>query len=111
MKEAKSKEKQMDDESRSVAAKTSSTGSEKQQKNAKDIGARLEIATVDNHTGEASPIPAAATTTLHISNSELAKMVKDAQVAMMMNTTPKNRQPQSPGSSKQQLLSRTQVVD
>ncbi|OIT34207.1 hypothetical protein A4A49_64375 [Nicotiana attenuata] len=105
-KEAESKEQQMDNDTRSIAEKMSSTGTEKQNINAKDIGATLEIATGDNHIGETTKIHDAATTTMHISNPELDKMVNNAQAAMLMNTTSKNRQPQAPGSSTQQKFSK-----
>ncbi|OIT20256.1 hypothetical protein A4A49_38583, partial [Nicotiana attenuata] len=100
-KEAESKEQQMDNDTRSIAEKMSSTGTVKQNINAKDIGA-----TLDNHIGETTKIHDAATTTMHISNPELDKMVNNAQAAMLMNTTSKNRQPQAPGSSTQQKFSK-----
>jgi len=54
---------------------------------------RLGIATDKNHIVEASQVHDDPTTQMHISNTELAKIVENAQAAMMMNTTPKNGQP------------------
>ncbi|OIT06779.1 hypothetical protein A4A49_24282 [Nicotiana attenuata] len=51
MNEAKNKEQQRDDETRSVDGKISFIGNISQQKSAEDIDARLGIATVKNHTG------------------------------------------------------------
>jgi len=38
-------------------------------------------------------VPTTAILTIHISNPELAKMVKDAHASMLMNTTPKIKAP------------------
>ncbi|OIS98570.1 hypothetical protein A4A49_20295, partial [Nicotiana attenuata] len=105
-KEAENREQQMGEGTRSIGGNTSSTGNEKQQINAEDIGARLVIATGDNHTGEASQVPDVPISTMNISNTDLTKMVENAQAAMMMNTTPKNGQPQAPGSNTQQQTSK-----
>ncbi|XP_016455156.2 uncharacterized protein LOC107779276 [Nicotiana tabacum] len=99
-------EQHMGYEIRPDAEKTNFTGSEKEQKNEAD-SVRLEIASGGNHNGETSQIHAADTPTLHISNSELDKMVNDVVAAMMMNTTPKICQLQYSGSSKQQLAKNT----
>lgn len=76
--------------------KVGSTGNQKQQNNANDIDARVHIVNVNANTCEASQAPTASTPTLLISNLELAKMVKDAQAAMMMNTTTKIKAPLVP---------------
>ncbi|XP_070030762.1 uncharacterized protein [Nicotiana sylvestris] len=67
---------------------------------------RLGIATDKNHIVEASQVHDDPTTTMHISNTELAKMVENAQATMMINTTPKNGQPQPLRSNTQQQNSK-----
>lgn len=109
-KDAENKEQYMDDDTLSIAGKISSTGGEKQQQNTEDIDAPLGVASIDNHSAEPSQIHVAATPTQTISNMDLAKMVNDAPVAMMRNTSPKKWQSQAPVSSNQQQHSKNTEV-
>lgn len=77
------------DETQSFGGKTRVTCNVIQQKNAKDLAARLGTAIDKYHLDEQSQVPDDPTTTMHISNTELDKMVENAHAAMMINTTPK----------------------
>lgn len=75
---------------------SNSLGSGKQQQSMKNVDARSNIedlALVPIDKQKAGAVPNAASPTLKISNPDLAKMVKDAQAAMFINTTPKIHAP------------------
>lgn len=82
-----------DDNELPSADRLSISGSGKHQQSMNNAEARsneskdLSILLVDEQIFGA--VPNAASPTLHISNPDLAKMVKDAQTLMFINTTPK----------------------
>lgn len=82
-------DQQLEDATRPTIGNTGYTGSEKQQKKAEDQNARLQLVTVNDQNCEQTQPVDEATPTLHISNPDLAQMVKDAQTTMIMNTTTK----------------------
>lgn len=84
--ESEIEKKQLDDATRPITESNGYPQSEKKQENTKDISARLEIVTVNDHTTDITQSPATATPTIQISNPELAKMVQAAQAAMLQNT-------------------------